>query len=119
MFGFNKKKQTIKVPAEAVAGVEEYYKEQQKSFAAFDAALEPLRNERSKASLIIEQIYANHGIKIDVLCVIDERYLDDEVITDLHVFSEDEISSLRKWIPRYKNADAEIIKAIDEWHYGK
>jgi hypothetical protein len=108
---FNKKepKANWLATADDIAGLEDYYKEHKEEFAEFEAALEPLRDEQSKARFIIKRIYARHGIDSGSSWIIYDNCLDEEAFTDLCEFNEDELASLRKWTQRYKELETEIM----------
>lgn len=109
---FNKKQHKTKLlaTAESVAGLEDYYEEHKSEFAEFEAALQPLSSEKSKAKFIIKEIYARHGIDTGPSWIIYDNCLDSEAFTDLCTFNDNELASLRKWTQRYKDLETEIIK---------
>ena len=111
---FNKRepKATWIADSESVDGLEDYYKEQ---FVEYNAALEPLSAEQSKAKFIIKRIYARHGIDSGPSWTIDDNCLDSDVFTDLCEFNEDELASLRKWTQRYKELETEIISLSEKY----
>ena len=114
---FNKKESNANYNADlgCVEGLEDYYKEHKEEFAEFEAALKPLSDEQSKARFIIKRIYARHGIDSGPSWVIYDNCLDDEVFTDLHEFSEDELASLRKWTQRYKELETEMMNLGEKY----
>lgn len=115
---FKKKKTKILVTSESVDVTGEYIKDSVRKFAELESALNPLRNERSKAKFIIKQIYAQHNIDTGESWVIYDYCLDSDTFTDLCVFNDSELASLRKWTQRYKELETEIMNLIDNYHSG-
>ena len=107
MFNLFKKKKVAKDLAE-------YLDSHEKERAKYLAAMKPLRDEETKARFVIKQIYAQHGIDAGDWFIY-KYCLDNEVFTDLHVFSEDELASLRKWTQRYKESTTEIDKLVADY----
>lgn len=114
---FNKKepKANWLATADDVEGLEDYYKEHKEEFAEFEAALEPLSVEQSKARFIIKRIYARHGIDSGPSWIIYDNCLDEETFTELCEFNEDELASLRKWTQRYKELETEMINLVEKY----
>lgn len=101
--------------ADDIADLEEYYKEHKSEFAEFEAALKPLEDEQRKARFIIKQIYKRHDIDSGSSWIIYDNCLDDEVFTDLCVFNDNELASLRKWTQRYKELETEIMNLGEKY----
>ena len=119
MFNLIKKKKTkFLVSPESVAGIDEYIKDSVRKFAELESALKPLRNEHSKAKFIIKQIYAQHNIDTGKSWEIYDYCLDSDAFTDLCVFNDAELASLRKWTQRYKELETEIQNLIENYHGG-
>lgn len=97
------------------AELEDYYKEHKSEFAEFEAALQPLTNEQSKARFIIREIYKRHGIDTGESWYIYDHCLNSETFTDLCVFNDNEIASLRKWTQRYKELETEIMNLGEKY----
>lgn len=114
---FNKKepKATLIATADSVAGLEDYYKEHKSKLDELEATMKPLRDEQYKAKFVIKQIYAQHSIEINKYGVIDNCYLDSDVFTDLCLFNDAELASLRKWTQRYKELETEIMVLIENY----
>lgn len=98
-----------------VADLEEYYKEHKSEFTEFEAALKPLSDEQSKARFIIKEIYKRHGIDSGPDWIVYDNCLDDGVFTDLCVFNDAELASLRKWTQRYKELETEIMNLGEKY----
>lgn len=96
--------------------VEEYIKTHEKEYAEFEAAMQLLRDERSKAKFVIKQIYAQHNIDTGDSWDIYEYCLDSEAFTDLCIFSDAEIASLLKWTQRYKELDTEMTNLFNKYY---
>lgn len=114
---FNKKEHKANwiATTDSVEGLEEYYKEHENKFAEFEAALKPLSAEQSKAKFIIKEIYKRHDIDSGPSWIIYDNCLDDEAFTDLCVFNDNELASLRKWTQRYKELETEIKNLAQEY----
>ena len=115
---FKKKKTKFLVTQESVDGIGEYIKDSVHKFAELEAALKPLRIEHSKAKFIIKQIYAQHSIDTCESWEIYDYCLDSDAFTDLCIFSDAELASLRKWTQRYKELETEIQNLIENYHGG-
>lgn len=106
---FKKKKATITLA--------EYFNTHEKEFAEYDAAMQSLRDEERKSRFIIEQIYARHGINADAdELTINDYHIDNEVLTDLHIFNEYELATLRKWARRFNEAKTRIDNIITKYY---
>ena len=117
MFNFLKKKTSLLATQEAVAGYEDYCKEHERERAEFEASLQPLKDEQSKAKFIIKQIYAQHSIDTGESWFVYDYCLDNEAFTDLCVFNDNELASLRKWTKRYKELETEITNLFEKYKH--
>jgi len=101
MFGFNKKNTTEKVKDDTLDEL--------------DQKLQPFRDVKSKGSAIITELYKRHGIKVkEHWNGIEDKWLDLEVIKDLCLFTEQELASLEKWVPKYKEAIIAEFSTLEE-----
>lgn len=113
MFGFKKKNETWTARAEDVAGCEEAYKKTEDKVKELDEKLKPFREIKSKGLAVITSLYKRHGIEVKTFWYgIDDAWLDFEVIKDLCIFNDQELASLKKWIPKYKEAQDTENKMI-------
>lgn len=118
MFNLFKKKKTkatwimtTDAVKQAAASLADYKNE----YTKYEAAIKPLRDERSKAKFVIKQIYAQHGIDTGESWEIYDACLDNEAFTDVCVFNDAELAALRKWTQRYKEIETEIIKLGEKY----
>lgn len=118
MFGFKKKNRTWKARVEDVAGLEEMYNACDKNREEYLAKVKPIREELTKGSTIISELYKKHGIEKvypgHSYQYIDDRWLDIEVAKDLCIFNEQELAVLEKWIPKYKELRSAELKLMNE-----
>ena len=93
--------------------------EAQERFDALQERLSPLKKEKHKSEIILNEIYGRHGKRIYLIgssdTIIDEAYLSDEIIDDLCLFTEEERKSLHKWAKCYKDCERHIIKMLEDY----
>ena len=112
MFGIKSKEQRAQERYEA------YSKKRiaEERFNTLQDNLKVLGEQKDKGKAVIEQIYRRHGIRIELLgTLIEQAYLDDEVIDDLCIFSEEERKSLHKWAKVYKDCEQLSIMKLEEY----
>lgn len=115
MFGFKSREQ------KAQERYEEYSKKRlaEERFNTLQENLKVLSEQKDKGKAVLEQIYRRHGIRIELLgssgTLIEQAYLDDEVIDDLCVFNDEERKSLHKWAKSYKECEQLSIMKLEEY----
>ena len=122
MFGFKSREQRAQEEQERLLKKFEVHKkeaEAQERFDKLQERLSPLREERHKSEIILNEIYGRHGKRIYLIgssdTFIDEAYLSNEVIDDLCLFTEEERKALHKWAKVYKDCDRLQIKMLEDY----
>ena len=115
MFGFKSREQ------KAQERYEEYSKKRlaEERFNTLQENLKVLGEQQDKGKAVLMQIYRRHGIAIELLgssgTLLNQEYLDDEVIDDLCLFNEEERKSLHKWAKAYKDCEQVMIMKLEEY----
>ena len=115
MFGFKSREQRA----------QERYEERSKKliaeerFNTLQENLKVLREQQDRSKAVLMQIYRRHGIAIELLgssgTLLQQEYIDDEVIDDLCLFTEEERKSLHKWAKVYKDCEQVMIMKLQEY----
>ena len=115
MFGFKSREQREQERIEA------YSKKRiaEERFNTLQENLKVLGEQKDKGKAVLVQIYRRHGIAIELLgscgTLLNQEYLDDEVIDDLCLFTEEERKSLHKWAKVYKDCEQAMIMKLEEY----